>query len=244
MPGSPARALDDRTNAQDPSPQRKRRPAGNVAGNHEDKPHDLLPKTLKMTGEPEVQFGTVGAIDMAVDTAAEKGIKRMREGGDADRVKDDGLTLQELMDQEAMDDEAESNEMTDGKAGDKAVEEKYANGVSADKNALGVGAKGEDSARRGEHKEANERKGTEAESNEMTDGKADGMAVDEEDEGGVSAGDVSAGGVSADAPSATHSATTSRICMARFTTGPLQQSSKLKEAPASFNLHPHTSRTA
>ena len=216
MPGSPSRALGDRTNARvDPSPTRKRKPAGNVVGddNREDESDDLHPEALEMAdedqkNEPKLHFGTFEADGMAAKESASD-IKRMRESkdavsaqphinakrmyeavlgqayatagfsqapGDARPIQDplrpaDGAgvsvdhhtmtgvsamdrepTVDEQieMDQAAMDNEAESNEMAGGKAAAPALDEKGVGGVGADKNALGVGAEGEDSARRGE----------------------------------------------------------------------------------------------
>ena len=98
----PPSPLQDRTNARDdPSSTRKRQLAGNVGGgNHED--NGLPSKTPKMTDEPKeadpkVQFGTAGEIDTA---AEEKGANNVSAGGvseDADRVKEGGLTVEELI---------------------------------------------------------------------------------------------------------------------------------------------------
>ena len=93
-----------------------------------------------------MQFGTAGAIDTA---AEEKGANDDSAGGVSAggvvSAMDGEPAVDELteMDQAAMDGEAELSEMTGGKAVDMAVKKlKSANGVSAGKNATGVGAKG------------------------------------------------------------------------------------------------------
>ena len=78
-----------------PSP-RKRKHANGVGAEAED--NGLSPKTPKVTDEtkeaaPKVQFGTVEPVDTAGDTAAEKGITRVREG-EGDKVG--GLTTEEM----------------------------------------------------------------------------------------------------------------------------------------------------
>ena len=100
-----------------------------------------------------LQFGDMEAIDMADGKADGMAVDK-KDAGDADDSADHhnmtgvgakdgkvgGLTMEELiMEQEmAIEAEAELSEMADGKADDKAAGKESANGVSADKNALGA----------------------------------------------------------------------------------------------------------
>ena len=187
MPGSPARALDDRKNvsvARTPS-QPKRKYADGVGDNHEDPARQKEHKSTEsdehtVTG---LQFGNLPPVDTADDTAAEKGITRVREGEDADRDEDGAPALrgEHKEANERKGTEAESNEMADGKADGMVVDEKDADGVSAggvseDADRGKVGGLTPDELVKTPEEMAIE---AEAKRSEEAVGKTDGMVVEE-----------------------------------------------------------------